>query len=432
MSEVTGRAEGAGVGDRSHATEAGQARAAGRFQLGTFASLKHRDFRYLWIGVVFTSAGQWIQQVTLGWLVYEMTDSAIWLGAVYGARAVPTLITAPLGGIIADRMDRRQLMLAVEPVLMAITLLMGILVATGWIELWHVFAYTVVSGAASNFNHSARQALIPNLVPKQDMLNAVALNSMAITSSRVFGPALAGFLIAWFGVAGNFFLQSAAFSGVLVMAFFMRAPPTPAHTRQSSMLSNLREGLRYARNDRVVFALILLALIPAALQQPSQSLMPIFAKDVLGVGPEGFGMLLATMGVGAFAAPFVLASGGNAQHKGWLMMGGLIGMGLSLVLFSRSEWLPLSLMILPFVGASFVVYRSINNTILLMVVPDEMRGRVSSILSMDNGFSPLATLLAGVMAALMGAPIALTVLGLVVLAMALLATAKMPHIRSIA
>ncbi len=432
MNETSGRGEAATAGDRDHAIEAGQPRATGRFQFGTFSSLRHRDFRYLWLGVVFTSAGQWIQQVTLGWLVYEMTDSAIWLGAVYGARAVPTLITAPLGGIIADRMDRRLLMLTVEPVLMAITLLMGILVATGWIELWHIFAYTIVSGAASNFNHSARQALIPNLVPKADMLNAVALNSMAITSSRVFGPALAGYLIAWFGVAGNFFLQSAAFTGVLVMAFLMRAPLTPAHTRQSSMLSNLRAGLSYARNDKVVFALILLALIPAALQQPSQSLMPIFAKDVLGVGPEGFGMLLATMGVGAFAAPFVLASGGNAHHKGWLMMGGLIGMGLSLVLFSRSEWLPLSLIILPFVGASFVVYRSINNTILLMVVPDEMRGHVSSILSMDNGFSPLATLLAGVMAALMGAPVALTVLGLVVLAMALLATLKMPHIRSLA
>jgi MFS family permease len=431
MRELQSGGDAAAIGASGETVEVRPSGRAAGLRLNTFASLRHRDFRYLWIGVVFTSAAQWIQQVTLGWLVYDMTDSAILLGAIYGARAVPTLIISPLGGIITDRMDRRVLMLIVEPFLMALTLAIGILVATGLIEVWHLFVYTILSGAASNFNHTARQALIPNLIPKQDILNAIALNSMAINSSRILGPALGGYLIAWFGVSGNFFLQAAAFGGVLVMAYFMRVPPTPAHTKHSSMWENLRAGIRYVRQDRIVFGLVILALLPAALQQPSQTLMPIFAKDVLEIGPDGFGMLLAATGVGALIAPLILASGGNSAHKGVLMFGGLIGMGLSLVLFARSEWLALSLVILPFVGGTFVLYRSVNNTVLLTVVPDEMRGRVTSILGMDNGLAPLATLLAGMMASFMGAPLALTLLGSVVLALALLAAAKMPYIRAL-
>src|SRR5262245_34862347 len=244
------------------------------------------------------SGGQWIQQVTLGWLLYDLTGSSVLLGLLNGLRALPFLIASPIAGVAADRMDRKQLILATQYVLIMTTLTMGLLVASGILEVWHLFVFTVVTGVIWAFVDPVRQTLVPALVPREDLMNAVALNSAAFNLTKVIGPSLGGVLILFSGAAGNFFVQSAAYIGVLASIYWMSIPPTPTEARQSSAIANLKEGLVYVWSNPSVFALMATALVPRIFAVPYQTLMPVFQKDVLKVGPEGLGVLLAAPGRG--------------------------------------------------------------------------------------------------------------------------------------
>ena len=186
-----------------------------RFRLGTFSSLRHVNFRYLWLGTLCMSGGQWIQQVTLGWVLYDLTGSSVLLGLLNGLRAVPFLVASPIAGVAADRMDRKKLILVTQYALIMTTVAMGLLVASGFLEVWHLFAFTLMTGVIWAFVDPVRQTLVPALVPRQDLMNAVALNSAAFNLTKVIGPSLGGVLIVFSGAAGNFFVQSAAYLGVL-------------------------------------------------------------------------------------------------------------------------------------------------------------------------------------------------------------------------
>ena len=183
-----------------------------RFRLGTFSSLRHLNFRYLWLGTLCMSGGQWIQQVTLGWLLYDLTGSSVLLGLLNGLRAVPFLVASPIAGVAADRMDRKKLILVTQYALIMTTVAMGLLVASGFLEVWHLFAFTLVTGVAWAFVDPVRQTLVPALVPREDLMNAVALNSAAFNLTKIIGPSLGGVLIVFSGAAGNFFVQSAGLS----------------------------------------------------------------------------------------------------------------------------------------------------------------------------------------------------------------------------
>ena len=270
-----------------------------RFGLAAFAPLRHLNYRYLWTGTVLMSAGQWVQQVTLGWLLYDLTGSSMLLGALNGLRALPFLIAGPIAGVAADRMDRKALLVQTQYVLIVTALLMGVLVASGYLQPWHLFAFTLLTGMAWAFHEPVRQSLVPGVVPKNELMSAIALNSMGFNINKVLGPALGGVLIAAFGPAGNFFVQSAAYAGVLLMVYWMQVPPTPEEARHSSAVANLKEGLAYVWSNPTVFALMLAAYVPRVFAVPYQALMPVFQKDVLGVGPEGLGLLMAAPGAGA-------------------------------------------------------------------------------------------------------------------------------------
>ena len=189
------------------------------FRLQTFSSLRHLDFRYLCSGTFMMSAGQWIQQVTLGWLVYDLTGNSMLLGALNGLRALPFLVTGPMAGVAADRMDRKKLLLRTQWILIVTALAMGVLVASGWLQVWHIFLFTLVTGVAWTFTEPVRQSMIPSIVPKKDLANAIALNSGGFNLMKVMGPALGGAMIALFGAGGNFFVQAIAYVGVLVMIY---------------------------------------------------------------------------------------------------------------------------------------------------------------------------------------------------------------------
>lgn len=405
------------------------ARARPRYVPSTFSSLAYRDYRYLWLSMMFSSAGQWIQQVTLGWLVYEMTGSPLMLGLVNGVRAVPFLISGPFAGVAADRMDRKKLMMVTQSCLMATAFGMGLLVYTGLVEVWHVFAFTLLTGIAWSFNQPVRQTLIPNVVPSHALLNAITLNSAGGQAMRILGPSLAGVLIGVTGVGGNFFLQGIAYLGVMVMIYLMKVPPNPGNTKALSIRGSLMEGFRYVKHHDTVFPLMLMALLPQLFYLPYTSLMPIFAKDVLFVGPEGLGLLMAAPAVGAVTASLAVASLGNFRQKGLLLLGAGMCAGFFLVLYGTSSWFPLSLILLVGVGVGGSTFFATSNTLVQEIVPDELRGRVMAIYMLDQGIAPLGSLFAGAMASMAGAPMAQQVMGGLLFSMAFIVLVRTPQIR---
>ena len=201
---------------------------------GIFAALHHRDYRLLWTGTLFMSAGQWIQQVTLGWLVYDLTGSSVLLGALNGLRALPFLIVGPISGVAADRMDRRKLLLVIQGLLLVSAFIMGLLVLSGDHEVWHIFVFSTITASIWAVNQPLRQTLVSNVVPPKDLMNAVALASLGFNMTKVLGPALGGVLIAYFGPSGNFFVQSAAYVCVLLAIYAMHVPASGAIARHDS------------------------------------------------------------------------------------------------------------------------------------------------------------------------------------------------------
>jgi MFS family permease len=364
-------------------------------------------------------------------MVYDMTESGALLGAVASMQAIPFFFAAPLAGAVTDRLDRRLLFLITLVALLLVVLPMSIITLAGLVEVWHLFVFSLVSGVIWAFNNPTRQSLVPNLVPKEDLLNAYSLNAAAFQSMAIIGPAIGGFMIAWFGAGGNFLLQCGAIIAVIGAVMMMRVPPRPAASNQTSIMANMAEGFRYVHGHKVVFGLVLIGIIPSLLTMPLRSLMPIFAVDILEIGSEGLGIMLAMSGAGALVGAIFLASMGNMRQKGLLMLGAIALTGFALMAFSQSRWLAVSLTVLLFQGLGEMSYWSANNTVLQTVVPDELRGRVTSIYMLTWGVAPLGTLTAGALADLMGAPATITLMGAATAAFAFIAAFRMPHIRNL-
>jgi len=398
----------------------------------TFSSLRHANYRYLWFGTVFMSAGQWIQQVTLGWLLYDLTGSSILLGALNGLRALPFLIASPIAGVVADRVDRKKILTAAQYVLMTATVGMGVLVAMGVAAVWHLFIFTLITAIAWAFTDPVRQSMVPTLVPKEDLINAVALNSAAFNMTKVVGPSIGGLLIVAFGAAGNFFVQGAAYIAVLISIYWMVIPPAPTEAMRSSALANLKEGLLYVWSNPTVFALLTAALVPRILAMPYQTLMPVFQKDVLKVGPEGLGIMLAAPGLGALLAGLLLAGLGNrVRRQGVLMLASLVALGIAMNIFSWTTSFPLAILSLVHIGAFQIFYMATTNTMLQVIVPDHLRGRVMSIYALDRGLMPIGALTAGVSAHWIGAPATVSYMGIAVILMAGLVAWRAPVVRDL-
>ncbi|MGH2600697.1 MAG: MFS transporter, partial [Dehalococcoidia bacterium] len=352
----------------------------------TIASLRHRDFALLWSSSAVMSGGQWLQQVTLSWLVFDWTGSAFLLGLINGVRLLPFLFTSPISGVLADRMDRRRLMLVTQVYLFVTTLLMGLLLLAGQAQIWHLFVFTFLSGLGWSFTMPVRQSLVSALVPREDVLNAVALSSAAFNLTRMIGPAVGGLLLVTVGGAGNFIAQAGCYAVVIAMVAAMRVPPIPrsADRPRESMWSSMADGVRYVRRTPSVLALLTLALVPMTLGMPYQSLLPIFAADVYGLGAGGLGFLIAIAGVGSFVATMWVA-GSDLAHKGKIQLIALGGMGLSLALFGQTPWLAPALLFLLVLGACQMAYMTINQTLLQTTAPEEVRGRVMSLYMLNVG-----------------------------------------------
>lgn len=395
-----------------------------------FSSLHYRDFRYLWAGTLLMSAGQWIQQVTVSWLVYDLTGSATLLGAVSGLRTLPFLLVAPGAGVVADRLDRRRLILAFQLSLALVTLGMALVLLTGRLRTWHLFAFTLLSGTLWSFSQPVRQAIVSNLVPRRHLTNALALTSFGFNISKLIGPTLAGFLIVWVGAGGNFLLQALTYLGVTLTIVRIRLS-TPASARpQSSMMSDLKEGVRYVRSTRLVSSLLLTALVPAVIAMPYLSLMPVFQRDVLGVGADGLGLLMSAPAAGAILATLFVASTAHTTGRpGLQLLLGLALMGVCLMVFSQTRLLWQALAALTALGAAQMLFLIRNSATLQTVVPDVLRGRVMSLYMLEWGLVPLGTVLAGAATDRAGAPATLATMGLVVILLACIAAWLAPEVR---
>jgi MFS family permease len=398
----------------------------------TFASLHYRDYRLLWFGTLFSSSGLWIQQVSIGWLTYALTGSPFLLGVVNGLRSVPLLVLAPFGGVAADRFDRKQLMLVTQLFLMTVTAIFATIIFTGHAHVWNIAVFSLLTGVAWAFNMPVRQSIVPSLVPKSALMNAMALNSTGFNMTRIVGPSLAGLLIAGIGIAGNFYLQAMAYVGVAMMVWQMHIPPSAnTKARDVSVTQNLKEGARYVWQHPTLRAQMTLALVPVIVALPYISLMPVFAQDVLNLGPGGFGLLMAAPGVGAVIGTLTIASRKDIRRKGLFLFGSLVALAISLILFALSHSFPLSLGLLVLVGAFQMCYMTTNQTLLQLTTPDELRGRVMGIYMLNQGLLPLGSLLAGALAGFWGAPLAVTIMGASVLVLAGAAFLRLPAMRDL-
>lgn len=405
--------------------------AASRPRISTFSSLSYPNYRLLFVGTMGMSAGQWVQQVTLGWLLYDITGSAVLLGALNGLRALPFLFLGPIAGVTADRFDRKKVVAAVALVIMVTAFIMGGVVLAGGREVWYLFAFTAVTGTAWAFNQPARQSLISETVPRSELMNAIALTSAGFNTNKLLAPVVGGMLIGWFGAGGNFLVQGLAYLVVFVTVMLMVIPPQPKQTKQDSLLANLREGLAYVAKDQMVLTLMASALVPQLLAMPYLSLMPVFQKDVLQLGPDALGLMLGAPAIGALVATLTLASlAGRLEHKGRVLLVSMVAWGFCLFLFSRSTSLPFAVLSLIGVGACQVTYNSTNNTILQMIVPAELRGRVMSIYFLDQGLQPAGALMGGIATAQLGAPMAVSLMGASVILLGLFIALRVPRLRS--
>ncbi len=396
-------------------------------------SLAYPNFRLLFAGQVSTAAAQWMEQVTRGWLIYEMTGSVFLLGLVQAVRAAPLLFLGPFGGVLADRMDRRRQLMVAQLLNMALNALLATLIVTRQVQVWHVFATALLAGCVMAFQQPARQSLLPGTVPRRDLANAVALNSMALNLSHSVGAAIAGILVSTIGTGGAYYFQAALFLIASLWTYQLAVPDhdLPHKRRQETMWDSLTEGFRYIAGNQTVFILLVLALLPIVLAQPYNTLLPVFADDVYRTGPAGLGLLVGAAGIGAFAGAFQVAALGDFRRKGWYVLGILMVFGLSLVLFALTPWLWLALPLLGTVGFAQTSYRVVNQTLLQKNTDDEFMGRVMSIYLLDRGVAPLGSLLAGTLATFLGAPTAVGLLGGATFLVAAVVAATVPALRRV-
>lgn len=399
-----------------------------------FASLRHRNYLFLWIGSLFSNTGDWMDQVALNWLVWQLTRDPVALAALNACRALPILVFTLFGGALADRVERRRLMQSSQTFAMLLAFALAALVWGGVVQLWQIYLIGALRGTMMSVNQPTRQALISELVPRESLMNAVALNSATLNLTRVFGGALGGLLIGLFGVAGCFFLNGLSFIVVIGALALMDIPAHPGGRRgkDRNILRSVGAGLLYIRRDPALLGLVLTGLVPMILGMPYMSLLPIFADSVLNIGNEGYGFMVSLTGLGALAGALTVASLPNVRGRGRIMLAVLVGFGAMLVCFSLTGWAPLSFALLLGVGCGSTSYIAVNNTLLQTYASDEMRGRVMSVFFLNRGLVPLGTILAGFSARLIGPQHTVTIMGTSVVALALIIGARVQALRDLA
>lgn len=383
----------------------------------------------LWVGWLFGAMGSWIHQLTSGWLILELTDSPFMLGLNGVFMSVPFLIMSMYGGALADRMDRRHVLLMAQTLSTLLAFIPGVLTALGVIQVWHIYTLSFVSWTVAAFDAPARHALIPTLVPKEELMRAIAITSILRRVTALVGPLIGGLAIGTVGVAGAFFVYAAFHGMVLVSVILMRSHHTELEHQKTSMARSIVEGLKLMRGHRVIFGILTIEAVHTFFGS-YQELMPVFARDVLQVGPTGLGFLYASPGVGAFFATAVLVMLGEVKKKGPLFMATAFLQPLIVALFALSPWMGISMLALMLAGLLDVVGGTVRNTMLQLSTHEQMRGRVMAMnIMVHRGLGPMSGIQSGTLATFIGAPLAITTGAAVVITYATFLFRRTPELR---
>jgi MFS family permease len=397
----------------------------------TLRALRYRNFQLFFGGQWISLIGTWMQNVAQAWLVYRLTGSSVLLGLVSFSSQVPVFLMAPVGGIVADRFPRRRVVIGTQTASMLLALILAALTLTGAVRIWHIFVLSALLGVVNAFDIPARQAFFVEMVGREDLINAIALNSSMFNASRVIGPAVAGILVASIGEGWCFFANGASYIAVISGLLMMTVEPRKPVKEPGSPLADVIEGFRFVIASAPIHHLMMLLGVVSVTGMPFAVLMPIFADQILHGGARGLGILMGASGVGALAGALLLASRETVSGLGrWVAISaGAFGVSLMMFAFSRSFWLSCALL-LP-VGFAMMVEMGSSNTLIQTMSPDHLRGRVMSVYSMMfMGMAPLGAVLSGVAAGRWGAPVTVAVGGIVCVAAAAIFGWRWPELRS--
>ncbi|MFZ0322160.1 MAG: MFS transporter [Candidatus Sulfotelmatobacter sp.] len=384
-----------------------------------FKAFQYRDFRLMWIGACTSSIGTWMQIVAQGWLIYRLSHSAFLLALDQFLAGIPIFLFSLIGGVVADRVERRKILLSSQYVQMATAGLLTILVATGVVHVWHILCLSFISGLAQAFGGPAYQALIPTLVEKDDMPNAIALNSIQFNVAVMVGPALAGQALAKLGEKWCFGLNALSFLAPIISLLIIRTRFLPLKTSET-MFASLKQGIQFARKQSSMEALIILAFCMTSLAMPMRTYIPVFVKDIFHRGPETYGNLLALMGLGSIFGSLMIASAGNFKRKGLVALLALMLLGAGISAFAFSKSVPLSGAMLVLVGASMMAVFATISSLVQLITTNEMRGRVMSVYNVAfRGGMPMGNLLSGWLVPIFTTPVVLGVNGFLLVVLAL-------------
>lgn len=394
--------------------------------LSGFRALRHPNFRLYWSGQLVSLAGTWMQSVAQGWLMHRLTASAFMLGLLSFAQFIPVLPLALWAGVVADRVDKRRLLLLTQSLMLLQATLMALAVSTGVVQPWMVLALALVHGCVNTFDLPARQSFVIELTGREDLSNGIALNSAAFNTARIVGPSVAGLVLATLGEAACFWLNALSFVAVLAALAALRVPPRegPAETR--SMGATLVDGVRYAWRTTSLRNLLLLLAACAGLGFQYNVLLPVYTRDLLKAGPQAYGALLAAFGLGSLLAALRM----TAKLDRWALrrhlLTGLVLAGIGFTGFAWIRVFPVMMLMGALSGFGLILYVSSTNVLVQMTTADEYRGRVMSIYTlMFLGTAPFGALLAGAIAQRFGAPVATSVCALILLGGALWVSARL-------
>lgn len=398
----------------------------------TFAALQYPNYRLWFSGQLVSLIGTWMQNTAQGYLVYEITQSPAYLGYVGFASGLPSWLFMLYGGVIADRIPRRTLLVITQFSMMILAFILALLVFTEQVQAWMIVGLAFLLGIANAFDAPARVSFVAELVDRKDLTNGIALNATMFNSATVVGPAIAGIAYAALGPAWCFMVNGLSFLAVIIALLLMRLPKTKPSSNRASTLVDLREGIRFAVGHQVIRTLIISIGVMSLFGLSLMTLLPAWASNVLGGDARTYGVLLSGRGIGALIGALMIASLGRSNIRGRLWTIGNLTMPILMIVFALLRWLPFSLAAIILVGWSFMVQVNTSNAIVQTQVEDQLRGRVMSIYTLIFfGGMPIGSLLAGELASRLGEPLALIINSLALLLFAVFVWLRMPFIRKL-
>ncbi|MFH1024289.1 MAG: MFS transporter [Planctomycetota bacterium] len=398
-----------------------------------FRSLEHRNYRFFFMGQGISLIGTWMQMTAVAWLVWRMSHSALLLGFVGFATRIPTFAMAPFAGVLVDRVDRHRLVILTQVLSMIQALMLAILMYSGRIEIWHIIALSLLLGAINAIDVPARQSFFVQMLDRrEDLTNAIALNSSMVNGARLIGPSIAGILIASAGEALCFLFNGLSYIAVIAGLLMMRVPPNARAGRGTAVLENLREGFRYAFGFPPIRSLLLLLALVSLTGASYTQLLPIFAEQVLHGDARTQGFLVSAAAVGALAGALYLAGRRSVRGLEQVIAWSPAVFGIGLVALGLSKWLWVTMLAMPVIGLGLMVQLASTNTVLQTIVDDDKRGRVMSFYSMAfMGMVPLGCLIAGVLAQSIGAPRMVMLGGICCITGSIMFVRRLPALREL-